>query len=154
MANEGRSSYIPTGRESTTPGADGVEESEEALDTELGTDRELYLNKLAEYVYEIETILQEADITWDIRPVGYSEELEIEEPEVSDIIDINKLLSHMLFFWEIKLKQTGSNAYAITLDPKKAQVRGLMSGGTTPEEAVINVIWRYLKEIGTERMKN
>ena len=156
MANQDNRGDINTDPdlESTTPGAGEVEESRDSVDSELVTTRELYLDKLATYINEIESTLQEVNITWDIRPEFYEiGEFEDMYPNnMWDFVDINKLLTHMLSLWRIVLTQTGPDAYAITIEPKKAQLRGLMSGGSTPEEAILNVIWRYLKEIGTERM--
>ncbi len=50
------------------------------------------------------------------------------------------------------MSQTGPDVFAITLEPIKPLVRGLMSGGKSPEEAMVNVIFRYMNEVGTERL--
>ena len=111
-----------------------------------------HIERVETWINSIETTLQKAGIIWDIRPDVYNEELEA--IYIADIVDINKLMRKVLNYWRIQLSQNGPESYAITLEPIKPLVRGLMSGGASPEEAIINVLFRYLNEIGTERLAN
>ncbi len=150
-----RSDTINTNPEaqSSTPEAGGVEGNGDNFQLgELASTEEFqHLERIEAWINSIESILQKAGITWNIRPDIYDEALEA--LYVADIVDMNKLMRKMLNYWRIQLSQNGPESYAITIEPIKPLVRGLMSGGSSPEEAIINVLFRYLNEVGTEKLK-
>ena len=148
-----RSDIINTDPESSTPEAGGVEGNGDNLQPgELASTEEFqHLERVKTWINSIESILQKAGITWDIRPDIY--DVALEALYIADIVDMNKLMRKMLNYWRIQLSQNGPESYAITIEPIKPLFRGLMSGGASPEEAIVNVIFRYLNEVGTERLK-
>lgn len=127
-------------------------EGEDSLGPRVDTSAEEsnYLLKVAQWVNSIEEITRAVGLAWDIRPDMYDSELE--PLYISDIVSMNQLLAKALRYWRVHISQTGPEVYAITLEPIKAQIRGLMSGGKSPEEAIVNVIYRYLTEVGTKRL--
>ena len=70
---------------------------------------------------------------------------------VNDILDIDSLLTHMLENWKIGIEKNGP-AYRIILTGRKGRVRSLESGGKTPITGLVNILYRYLTEIGPEEL--
>ncbi len=122
----------------------------ETIDDNLGP-IDSALTRLEQWVNSIIELTSNMGSEWDIRPDLYDPDLE--PLYTTDIVDINKLMAKALRYWRIHISQTGPDVYAITLGPIKPLVRGLMSGGASPEEAIVNVVFRYLNEVGTERLK-
>ena len=108
------------------------------------------------WIKDIIRILSEAGIDWKIRPAGYDSAYNDSDtvPDYLDqIVDMDVFTDKVLNFWRLGLERASRNAIRVSLIPRASQLHHLESQAVTPQMAIINIVWRYLNEIGTERLQ-
>ncbi|KKM26982.1 hypothetical protein LCGC14_1579280 [marine sediment metagenome] len=133
--------------------SDGLDQSEQGSVDQADYDK---MVKAQFWIKDIIRVLSEAGINWDIRPAGYDEAYDSEDivPEyLEQIVDMDVFTDKVLNFWRLGLERASRNAIRVSLIPRASQLHHLESQAVTPQMAIINIVWRYLNEIGTERLQ-
>ncbi len=132
---------------------DNVRESEQGSVDQADYDK---MVKAQFWVKDIIRVLSEAGINWGIRPAGYDEAYSNSDivPEyLEQIVNMDVFTDKVLNFWRLGLERASQNAIRVSLIPRASQLHHLESQAVTPQMAIINIVWRYLNEIGTERLQ-
>ena len=133
--------------------SDGLHQSEQGSVDQADYDK---MTKAQFWIKDIIRVLSEAGINWDIRPAGYDEafdSLDIVPEYLEQIVDMDVFTDKVLNFWRLGLERASRNAIRVSLIPRASQLHHLESQAITPQMAIINIVWRYLNEIGTERLQ-
>lgn len=124
---------------------------------DLGTPEESGITAVSEEVtqslqlqYWVDEIIQMlGDLDWDLRPEYYDEALEA--VYISDFLDVDTLLDHMLELWYVRIEKAGP-AYRVILSPRIGKLRSLETQGRTPITTLVNILYRYMNEFGMENI--
>ena len=133
--------------------SDGLDQSEQGSVDQADYDK---MVKAQFWIKDIIRVLSEAGIDWNIRPAGYDEafdSLDIVPEYLDQIVDMDVFTDKVLNFWRLGLERASRNAIRVSLIPRASQLHHLESQAVTPQMAIINIVWRYLNEIGTERLQ-
>lgn len=126
----------------------GADEGTGDLGTPEDSEEVAQLLQLQHWVDKI-IEMQTGVIDWGLRPEYYDEALEA--VYISDFLDVDTLLDHMLELWYVRMEKAGP-AYRVILSPRIGKLRSLETQGRTPVTTLVNILYRYMNEFGTENI--